>query len=263
LAGQYSRIKEGDSMILKGMDLFMDLIMKSHYIVALTGAGISTNAGIPDFRGPNGLYNRKDIPSDKIFDFEYFKEDPSLFYTHIHELISLFDKAKPTKGHLLLKKLEDLGKLKTVVTQNIDGLHQKAGNTNVIELHGNFEKFYCINCNNEVLSDNPVYKDILSSVKSRKVPKCEKCGNAMKPNVVFFGEYVRDLEKALTEVQKGDMLICIGTSLTVYPAAMLPGYLHDQSKLVIINQQDTPYDEKAKVVLHEDIDGVVDKLKIL
>jgi NAD-dependent deacetylase len=240
----------------------MDLIMKSNYIVALTGAGISTKAGIPDFRGPNGIYSRKDIPSDKIFDYNYFHEDPTLFYSYIYELLELFQKAKPTKGHRWLKKLQDLGKLKTVVTQNIDGLHLQAGNNQVIEIHGNFNKFYCMQCNHEVNVKDEEYSIIMDKVKAKSVPYCEKCGGTYKPNVVFFGEYVRDLEKALTEVQKADLLITIGTSLTVYPAAMLPGYLADTSKLVIINNDETPYDTKAKVVLNDDIDVVVDQLGI-
>jgi len=250
-------------MILKGIDLFMDFIVKSHYIVALTGAGISTKAGVPDFRGPKGLYKRKDIPADKLFDINYFKEDPTLFYKHISELLNLFKKAKPTKGHLFLKRLEDLGKLKAIVTQNVDGLHKKAGNHNVIEIHGNFDKFYCIECFNEITSDDDMYGEIIKLIKKKGVPKCKKCKGTLKPNVVFFGEYVRDLEKALTEVQKADLLITIGTSLTVYPASTLPSYLNDEAKLVIINEEETPYDGKAKVVLHEDIDDVVDRLKIL
>ncbi len=250
-------------MILQGMDLFMDLIMKSSYIVALTGAGISTHAGITDFRGPNGLYSRKDIPADKIFDINYFKQDPALFYNFINDLLNLFEKAKPTKGHKFLKKLETLGKLKAIITQNIDGLHKKAGNSNIIELHGNFEKFYCIECNDEIYPDSPPYKKILSLIKSKKVPRCQKCNGIIKPNIVFFGEYVRDLEKALTEIQKADLMITMGASLTVYPASTLPSYLADSSKLVIINNMETPFDTKAKVVLHEDIDDIVDKLKIL
>ena len=178
-------------MILEGMDLFMDLIIKSNYIVALTGAGISTNAGIPDFRGPNGLYSKKDIPADKIFDLNYFREDPGLFYTYIPELLNEFDKARPTKGHLFLKKLEDLGKLKTIITQNIDGLHTKAGNANIIEIHGNFNRYYCLECNSEVLSTDSDFEDFKNIIREKKVPKCKKCNGTMKPNVVFFGEYVR------------------------------------------------------------------------
>lgn len=250
-------------MVLQGIDLLMDFVMKSNYIVALTGAGISTKAGIPDFRGPNGLYARKDIPADKIFELEYFKNDPKLYYTYINELQDLIDKAKPTVAHQFLKKLENLGKLKTVITQNIDSLHHKAGNSQVIELHGNFDKYQCIGCYSEVLAGSPEYQDIQKHIQNKTVAVCAKCGGSMKPNVVFFGEYVRDLEKALTEVQKADLLLTLGTSLTVYPAAMLPSYIHDKAKLVIINQGETPYDDKAKVVLHEEIDSVVERLKIL
>ena len=250
-------------MILQGIDLFMDLIMKSNYIVALTGAGISTQAGIPDFRGPNGLYSRTDMPADKLFDIEYFKSNPSLFYNHFSELAEIFEKALPTKGHKFLKKLEVLGKLKTVITQNIDSLHKKAGNSNVIELHGNFEKYHCMECNDEILPEDPLFNEIVKEMKNRRVPKCAKCGGIMKPDVVFFGEYVRDLEKALTEIQKADLMVTMGTSLTVYPASTLPSYLPDSSKLVIVNEMDTPFDSKAKVVLHEDIEKVVDKLKII
>src|SRR5271157_2297336 len=107
-------------MILQGIDLFMELIMKSDYIVSLTGAGISTNAGIPDFRGPNGLYSKNDMPADKLFDIDYFKNNPELFYDHFSELAEMFVNAAPTKGHQFLKKLEILGKLKAVITQNID-----------------------------------------------------------------------------------------------------------------------------------------------
>jgi NAD-dependent deacetylase len=250
-------------MVLSEIDLLMDLLMKSKYIVAITGAGISTNAGIPDFRGPGGLYSREGIPGEKIFNLEYFKENPSLFYEAMPDLLHLFLEAKPTKGHCFLKKLEDLGKLKTVITQNIDGLHKKAGNSYTIELHGNFEKFYCLNCYQEIFEADEAYREILNNIESKKTPLCKKCGGIIKPNVVFFGEYVRDLEKALTEVQKADLLLVIGSSLTVYPAATLPSYLDDTAKLAIINQMETPYDSKAKVVLHEDIDSIAEKLKIL
>jgi NAD-dependent deacetylase len=144
--------------------------------------------------------------------------------------LNLFEKAKPTKGHKFLNKLETLGKLKAVITQNIDGLHKKAGNSNIIELHGNFEKFYCIECYDEIYSESPLYKKVLSIIKSKKVPRCQKCNGIIKPNIVFFGEYVRDLEKALTEIQKADLMITMGTSLTVYPASTLPSYLSDTLK---------------------------------
>ena len=248
-------------MILSGIDLLMDQIIKSKYIVALIGAGMSTNAGITDFRGPKGLYNRKDIPADKLFDIEYFRQDPTLFYTYIGELLDSFLNAKPTRGHLLLKKLEDLGKLKMVVSQNIDGLHQKAGIKNIIDIHGNFEKNHCVSCMKEYASDDKFRQIILQFKNKKELPLCPSCGGVLKPDVVFFGEPVKDLELALTEVQKADLLIAIGTSLTVYPVSTLPSYLSDTARLAIINSTDTPYDSKAKIIINEDIDTVAEKLK--
>lgn len=250
-------------MILNGLDLFMDLLMKSEYTVALTGAGLSTTAGISDFRGPNGLYNRKDIPGDKLFDIAAFKEDPSLFYRFIPELFGQINTAEPTAGHQLLAKLEKLGKIKTVVTQNIDGLHTRAGNKNVIELHGSMDRFVCTGCQKEFTRESPEDASIREKALKGEVPYCPTCHASVKPAIVFFGEYVRDLEKAMTEVQKADLLIVMGSSLTVYPAGMLPGYLHDQAKLVIMNMQETPYDHKAKVLLREPIDEVVAKTRLL
>jgi NAD-dependent deacetylase len=250
-------------MKLEGIDLVMELIVKSNYIVALTGAGISTNSGIPDFRGPRGLYARKDIPFERLFSIDYFKENPSFFYENFAEVLNLIINALPNKGHYFLKKLEDLGKLKCVVTQNIDGLHRKAKNSNVIELHGNLEKFVCINCLKDFPSPSEEYNNFLTLAMNKKVPECPECKGTLKPDVVFFGEYVHDLEKALTEVQKADLLITLGTSLTVYPASTLPSYIGEKAKLIIINNQETPYDEVATVVINEDIDTVVDKLKIL
>jgi NAD-dependent deacetylase len=250
-------------MILNGLDLFMDLIMKSKYIVSIIGAGISTSAGIPDFRGPNGLYSRKDVPAEKLFDIGYFRSDPSLFYSHAAELVAPALHAKPTLGHLFLRKLEDLGKLKMTVSQNIDGLHEVAGLRNVIDIHGNFRKYFCVSCGAEHPEPQKLNETISASAYDGTPPKCPACGGVVKPDVVFFGEPVKDLERALTEVQRADLLICIGSSLTVYPVSTLPSYLADASKLVIINADETPYDDRAKVVIHDDIDGTVDKLHLL
>lgn len=244
---------------LEGLDLLMKYISKAKYIVALTGAGISTSAGIPDFRGPNGLYANPDIQGEKLFGIDYFKKDPAFFYKNIADIFETILKAEPTKGHILLKKLEDMGKLKTVITQNIDGLHQKAGNSYVLEIHGNFETFYCINCNTEVAIDSKITK----TVKSKKAPKCKSCGGTLKPNIVFFGEPVQGLEKALTEMQKADLLIALGTTLTVYPVSTLPSYIADDTKFAIINMGNTPYDHKADIVINEDINIVAEKTKFI
>jgi NAD-dependent deacetylase len=246
-------------MLLEGLDLFMDSLSKSKYIVALTGAGISTNAGIPDFRGPNGIYKRKDIPGEKIFEVSYFQQNPADFYKLFSDMVDSYANAVPTKGHLFLKKLEDIGRLKTVITQNIDGLHQKAGNTNVIEVHGSFSNFYCISCGKVF----PMSEKIVSVIRKGNVPVCDTCKGTLKPDVVFFGEPVHGLEKALTEVQRADMLIALGTSLSVYPVATLPSYITDNTMLVIINAEPTQYDHRAKIVLHEDIDLIVERTKLL
>jgi NAD-dependent deacetylase len=246
-------------MNLEGLDLLMDLISKAKYIVALTGAGISTNAGIPDFRSPKGFYSQPEIPGEEVFDIGYFKKDPSLFYKHIGVFLEGFMKAEPTKGHLFLKKLEDLGKLKCIITQNVDGLHEKAGNSYVIDVHGNFRNFFCMDCKTSV----PLNEKILSEVKKKNVPKCKSCSGVLKPEVVFFGEPVHALEKALTEVQKADLLITLGTSLRVYPVAQLPSYIDKDAKLVIINREETPYDNRARLVIYDDIDTVAQKLGLL
>jgi len=247
-------------LILQGVDLLMDLLMKSNYIVSIIGAGISTNAGIPDFRGPKGIYTRG--ISEKVFDIDYFKKDPTFFYENTSELLPIILEAKPTKGHLFLKKLEDLGKLKMTISQNVDGLHKKAGIKNYIDIHGNFDKFICINCLKEYDTNDSIISLIKDYKNNKIIPKCELCNGVLKPNVVFFGEPVKGLELALTEVQKSDLLITIGTSLKVYPVAQLPSYISDNAKLVIINQTETDYDHKAKLVLHDDIDNIVEKLKI-
>ncbi len=245
-------------MVLEGLDLLMELIGKSQYIVALTGAGISTRSGIPDFRGPKGIYSRGDIPGEQLFDIKIFRENPSLFYTHIGELFEGSLNAQPSLGHRFLKKLEDLGKLKCVITQNIDGLHHKAGNTNIISVHGDFENFVDLETNEL----EPVNDKIIAAIRKKQVPK-NKAGHVLKPNIVFFGEPVSGLEKALTEVQKADLLICMGTSLQVYPVAQLPGYLTDETKLVIMNQGSTPYDKDADLVLDMDIEEIVKKTGLI
>lgn len=250
-------------MLYEGTDLLMELISKSKYIVALTGAGVSTSAGIPDFRGPQGIYQQPGFPGAMIFDINQFRQDPAIFYKHIGQLLSMNKDIQPTKGHRFLKKLEELGKLKTVVTQNIDGLHKMAGNSYVIEIHGNFESFYTLDMKFHVETDDV----ILDCVRKGNVPRaCDFGGETdepLKPNVVFFGEAVQGLEKALTEVQKADLIICMGTSLRVYPVAQLPSYRNDNAKLVIINLEPTPYDNEANLVIHADIDETVETLKMV
>lgn len=234
------------------------LIIQSRNIVALTGAGISTNCGIPDFRGPKGLYSRTDIPTDKLFDINYFRKDPSLFYTHIGKFWRDCMHATPSKGHFFLNDLEKAGKLDAIITQNIDGLHNKAGNKNIIDVHGNFNEFKCINCSYTC----PPTEKMLNLVLNKNIPQCEKCGNPLKPTVVFFGEAVPGMDKALEYITSCDLFIALGTSLVVYPVAQLPMYLNPNTKFIIINMGETPYDEKADLIFNDDIDNIIKYLKV-
>ena len=238
---------------MEGAEKLAGLIRQSEKIAVLTGAGISTSAGIPDFRGPDGLYSRKDIDAEKLFDINYFHYNPNLFYEAIPEFYEGCENADPTAGHAFIKKLEDHNKLFLLVTQNIDGLHEKAGNTEVINIHGNFKKFICTKCTAEF----PANDAIKASIKASRIPICPKCGGTMKPTVVFFGEPVIGFEEASSRIQKADLFIAIGSTLMVNPAAMLPQYLSHDAAFVIINKGKTPYDSIADLIIHEDIDSVV------
>jgi len=238
-------------------DQFMNLIMKSNTIVALTGAGISTSAKIPDFRSPKGIYVDPTIDGERVFDINIFKDDPTIFGRFFAKLAPSIDNAKPTKGHIMLKKLEDMGKLNCIITQNIDSLHHKANNSHVIEMHGHTREYVCSSSVHHRLLYEDVDQKIISSGQA---VVCSECQSYMKPDIIFFGEHVKDLEKALTEVQKADLLLVIGTSLTVYPAASLPEYCGDNTKIVIINAMDTPFDKIADLVFRDDIDQLAMKM---
>lgn len=231
-------------------------INDAQFIVAITGAGISTNSGIPDFRGPNGLYSRKDIAVDKLFDIDYFKTDSSLFYNNIGDFWKDCKNANPTAGHSFLKKLENTGKLKVIISQNIDGLHEKAGNENIINVHGDFNNFQCINCHSLYVTTEEIYNQVIN----KKAPTCKKCGNILKPEIVFFGEQVPGIPEAIKFIRQADLLLAIGTSLVVYPVASLPEYLSPHAKMCIINKGATPYDNQANIVIDNDIDHILSQL---
>jgi NAD-dependent deacetylase len=233
------------------------LLSKSKKIVALTGAGISTSAGIPDFRGPHGLYSRKDVPAELLFDIGHFRKDPSLFYSFIGELWESFLTAKPSIAHKTLAALEKKGALSAVVTQNIDGLHHRAGSRNVIPVHGDFESFICVTCG----SKTEDVMNIFAQVKEKKIPYCA-CGGVMKPNVVFFGEPVFGMNAAIEFVQSADLMLVIGSSLAVFPAASLIHYKPHNCPLVIINKGETPNDREAAIKIEDDIDSIFSKLSL-
>ncbi|MHB8896547.1 MAG: SIR2 family NAD-dependent protein deacylase [Candidatus Geothermincolia bacterium] len=214
-------------------------------IIALTGAGISTESGIPDFRSPGGLWTRYD---PMIYaTYESFVHDPTKFWEMAAELNPVLESAEPNPAHLALGELEALGKCDAVVTQNIDHLHQRAGSTDVLELHGTYRTGTCINC-----GTRHNYDEIKESALSGKVPACKVCGNTVKPDVVLFGEPLNApvLHRAVELASCCDLMLVIGCGLEVFPAASLPTYAHrNNAKLVFVNVASTAYDDLADVII--------------
>lgn len=224
-------------------------INESDNIVFFGGAGVSTESKIPDFRSVDGLYNQEyDYPPETILSHTFFMKKPEEFFRFYHNKM-LFPDAEPNNAHKALANLEKQGKLKAVITQNIDGLHQKAGSREVLELHGSVLRNYCMHCNQAYSLEDIMAQD--------GVPKC-KCGGTIKPDVVLYEEGLDTytLEKAISYIRNADMLIIGGTSLAVYPAAGLIDYYRG-SKLVLINKDKTSRDSQADLVLHAPIGEVL------
>jgi len=231
------------------------LIEESRFIVAFTGAGISTNAGMPDFRGPTGIYTIRKYGSEEIFEVGYFLQDPKPFYNFARDLIRILDRIRPTFTHHFLAKLEKKGKLKGIITQNIDTLHQKAGSKNVLELHGNMGKSFCLRCRRKFS-----YEETKKKILMEEVARCS-CGGLIKPDITFFGEMVKHLDKAQNLVLQSDLLFVIGSSLTVYPAAMIPRMT--EGKIVVVNKGDVnAFLPKIELFIREDIDNFFKKVAV-
>ena len=225
-------------------------ITESDNIVFFGGAGVSTESGIPDFRSVDGLYNQKyDEPPETILSHSYFMGRPEGFWRFYRDKMLCLD-ARPNTAHLKLAELERAGKLKAVVTQNIDGLHQKAGSRTVYELHGSVLRNYCMKC--RAFYDAEFIRD------GEGLPQCPVCGGTVKPDVVLYEEGLdqETVEGAVLAISRADMLIVGGTSLVVYPAAGLINYYRG-NKLVLINRDATPYDREADLVIHESIGKVL------
>jgi len=224
------------------------LIAEANCIAALTGAGISTKAGIPDFRGPKGLYVTRQYDPDKVFDIRYFHKDPKPFYEFARDFVELEKKIKPTTTHYFLSQLEQSGKLKGIVTQNIDSLHQLAGSKNVLEIHGSFWISYCTQCHHKFS-----YEAMKEKISAERVPVCS-CSGVIKPDIVFFGENVKCLEEAADLAAQADLFFVIGTSCVVYPAAMIPEYA--TGKIVVVNMDPVQTEYRGIVLaVQEDIDS--------
>lgn len=228
-----------------------ELINKSNNIVVFTGAGVSTGSGIKDFRSKDGLSSEVDIPMEILLSSDYFYSNTEEFFKYYKKYFDITN-IEPNIVHKYLKKLEDLGKLKAIVTQNIDGLHSKAGTSNVYEIHGTVYTNHCIKCNKEY-----DYKYVFSSVG---VPHCS-CGGIVKPDVVLYGEALPEIEfnKSIKAIENADLFMVLGSSLVVYPAAGLINYYYGD-KFVIINRDKTSYDRFAKIVINDDLVKVFKEL---
>ena len=232
------------------------IIKNSQSIVVFTGAGISVPSGIPDFRSADGIYNQKyktQYRPEEIISHSFYMEHPDMFYEFYKEKMC-YPNAKPNAAHKYFADLEKKGKNVTVVTQNIDNLHQEAGSTRVYELHGSVHRNYCERCNRlfglKYMLDHP------------GVPHCDKCGGQIKPDVVLYEESLDEdtIQRAISAIMTCDTLIVVGTSLTVYPAAGFIRYFRG-SNLIVINKQPTSYDNMCDLVFNEDVIKVVEKIK--
>ncbi len=206
-------------------------INAAHTIAVLTGAGISTAAGVPDFRGPKGLYVTRRYDPETVFEIHAFDRDPAPFYQFSRDFLGTLAAIRPTFAHTFLATLEQAGKQVAVITQNIDGLHQKAGSARVLPIHGDYETARCRKCARECSGSA-----LLELMGTMDIPRCAACGGVIKPDVVFFGEMVRHMDEAGRLVAEADLLLVLGSSLSVYPAAALPHYA--ESDVVIVNRGD-------------------------
>lgn len=234
-----------------------DWINASPRSVFFGGAGVSTESGIPDFRSENGIFKALEKygrSPETLLSHTYFSLRPDIFFEYYRENLLITD-VQPNPAHLLLAHLEQQGKLSAVITQNIDGLHQKAGSKNVLELHGSIYRNYCMKCGKKY--------GIERIQKSEGIPRCA-CGGIIRPDVVLYEENLPEgvFEQAIEEIRNASLLIIGGTSLAVYPAAGLLQYFRG-SHLVLINKSETPYDSMADLVIREPIGEVFSKLAVI
>jgi len=231
-----------------------ELIAESENIVFLGGAGVSTESGIPDFRSGTGIYNQESGVSYRPIDIiahDFFMENPEVFFDFYKRKL-IYPDAKPNKAHKALVRLEKQGKLKAIITQNIDNLHQEAGSKCVIELHGSVFRNYCMDCGKKY--------DIEYIAAQEGIPRCEKCGGIVRPDIVLYEENLEheNVDNAIKACKKCDLFIIAGTSLTVYPAATFAQFLkHD--RIVIINKSSTYMDLKALLCIHDSVGEVLDQ----
>lgn len=235
------------------LDKLRNAVDECNYIVFFGGAGVSTESGIPDFRSVDGLYNQKyKYPPETMVSHSFYVHHTEEFFDFYKNKM-LFPDAQPNAAHRKLAELEAKGKVKAVITQNIDGLHQAAGSREVLELHGSVHRNYCTRCGK--------FYDLRYITQSEGVPKCEECGGIIKPDVVLYEEGLDQdvLNRTVNHIRNADMLIIGGTSLAVYPAAGLIDYFHGKY-LVVINMSQTARDVQADIVIKDKIGNVFSKI---
>lgn len=235
------------------LEQLQEWVRESNNIVFFGGAGVSTESGIPDFRSVDGLYNQQyDYPPETILSHTFYRHYGEEFYRFYRNKMLFLD-AKPNTAHLKLAELEQKGKVRAVITQNIDGLHQAAGSKNVLELHGSVLRNYCESCGE--------FHDVKYIQETSGIPKCRKCGGSVKPDVVLYEEGLnqKTINSALRFIQKAQVLIIGGTSLAVYPAAGLIDYFQGD-KLVVINKSATPRDTHADLLIQAPIGEVFSQI---
>lgn len=228
------------------------ILKESNNIVFFGGAGVSCASGIPDFRSSNGLFNERlnvTFTPEQLVSHSFYIRYPKEFF-NFYKAKLIYPQAKPNNAHIALAKLEEMGKLKAVITQNIDGLHQAAGSKNVFELHGSVHRNYCVKCH--------AFYDANFILESKESPTCTKCGGNVKPDVVLYEEGLDDdiIRGSVDAIAKADTLIIGGTSLVVYPAAGLINYFKGKN-LILINKSSTSADNKANLIINDSIDVVL------
>jgi len=234
-----------------------DLLRHARYVVALTGAGVSTPSGIPDFRSPRSGLWEKDNPM-VVASITSFRTDPQVFYNWLRPLAELILYAQPNPAHLALAHLEQQGLIRAIITQNIDGLHQRAGSRRVLEVHGHMRQATCIRCYKQVPANSLVARFLATG----EAPTCG-CGGAFKPDAILFGEQlpIRVLNQAIAEARRCDLLLVAGSSLHVVPAAELPFLAADHgAKAIIVNLEPTDFDLRADLVINDDVAEVLPRI---
>ncbi len=239
-----------DRGLLSDLSLAASLLKKARHAVALTGAGISTPSGIPDFRSPGSGLWEKDDPME-VASIQALRQHPERFYQWVRPLVQLLRHAQPNPAHIALARLEAAGRIQAVITQNIDGLHQRAGSCNVLELHGHLRTATCLSCFRQSPGES-----LAEVVERGEVPRCSFCGGLVKPDAILFGEQLPTevFIAAMEHARQADLMLVVGSSLMVMPAAKLPAITHSRGgDLLIFNQQPTYADAFAVAVFRADV----------